>query len=115
MLYKDLRTEYAKCKARSLRWEEEKLLLLEEMRRTLHFLKWKSEWWSSRCKHRTGEDPAHFSQSGHEAYAAQQSFQILRLAKMFAKLWEPLFKENSFDDAIVWLHNLTLDNIRRNG
>jgi hypothetical protein len=44
-----VRVEWAKLNARLARWEEEVLLLNEEMRRTLAFLTWKATWWRSRA------------------------------------------------------------------
>ena len=43
----DLKTEYAKSRARVNRWKEEVLLVKEEMRRTVAFLLWKAKWWES--------------------------------------------------------------------
>src|ERR1700722_1694276 len=37
--------EWCKARARALRWTEEVQLLLEEMRRVLQFLEWKSRFW----------------------------------------------------------------------
>ncbi len=41
----DLRVEYAKAKARVLRWHKETLLVAKEMRRLVAFLHWKAWWW----------------------------------------------------------------------
>ncbi|KAJ7270337.1 hypothetical protein C8J57DRAFT_1435473 [Mycena rebaudengoi] len=40
-----LRLEWAKMRAKSMRWTEEVDLLEEEMRRVLQFLAWRSDWW----------------------------------------------------------------------
>ena len=45
----DMRVEWAQCVARADRWEEEVVLLQEEMRRIVHFLEWKSKDWISRA------------------------------------------------------------------
>ncbi|KAF8125287.1 hypothetical protein EV363DRAFT_1402521 [Boletus edulis] len=40
-----LRVEWCKVRARSHRWTEEVILLLEEMRRVKQFFDWKVQWW----------------------------------------------------------------------
>ena len=41
----EFRIEWSKARARQARWKEEVLLLREEMRRVLQFLKWKASDW----------------------------------------------------------------------
>lgn len=69
-----LRVEWAKAKARADRWEEEVVLLDEEMRRSLEFCKWKASWWVDQLDHRAVTlpegDPI---REGLEAYAHQQA------------------------------------------
>ena len=48
-----LQVEWAKSRARSLRAQEEVLLLKEEMRRVTAFLAWKAKWWTEREEART--------------------------------------------------------------
>jgi hypothetical protein len=40
-----MRVEWAKARARVMRWKEELLLVQEEMRRVLEYHKWKAAWW----------------------------------------------------------------------
>lgn len=40
-----LQVEWAKAQARKQRWEEEVLLIHEEMRRVVMFYEWKAHWW----------------------------------------------------------------------
>jgi hypothetical protein len=40
-----LRIEWAKTRAKALRYAEEVDLLEEEMRRVLQFLEWRASWW----------------------------------------------------------------------
>jgi hypothetical protein len=90
------RVEYAKAHARARRYSEELELSVEEMRRTLQYLRWKSDWWLS-------WDPAHPSErvaDGRRAYAAKQASQLKSLAMKFEKLWRPLIKE--LDIRIEW-------------
>jgi hypothetical protein len=44
-----LRIEWVRAKARAERWQEEVVLLDEEMRRVIDFGLWKAEWWSTQA------------------------------------------------------------------
>ncbi|EIW81308.1 hypothetical protein CONPUDRAFT_153858 [Coniophora puteana RWD-64-598 SS2] len=45
-----IRVEWCKARARALRWTEETELLREEMRRTLVYIAWQSDWWQGLCE-----------------------------------------------------------------
>ncbi|KAJ6459377.1 hypothetical protein C8R47DRAFT_1081340 [Mycena vitilis] len=49
-LHEDIRVEWAKARARADRWQEELILLEEEMRRVLEFCSWKARWWEARVE-----------------------------------------------------------------
>ena len=40
-----MRVEWAKAKARMMRWKEELMLIQEEMRRVIVYHKWRADWW----------------------------------------------------------------------
>ncbi|KAH9475484.1 hypothetical protein JR316_0012595 [Psilocybe cubensis] len=80
-----LRVEWAKSRARSLRAEEEVLLLKEEMRRVLAYLEWRSEWWRSHQK--AIPDASTTLLEGISAYALSQASLQDSLAAHFKKLW----------------------------
>jgi hypothetical protein len=82
-----LRAEWAKTRARAARWSEEVVLLAEEMRRVLCFLKWKAKWWIDRQDLRTDVRPD--IQEGLVAYSQKQSAILLRMATRFANQWRP--------------------------
>ncbi|EIN05219.1 hypothetical protein PUNSTDRAFT_75000 [Punctularia strigosozonata HHB-11173 SS5] len=89
-LNEQVRAQWAKTDARAARWEEEVILLVEEMRRTLVWLEWRAGWWEARSKERT--NVAVDLQRGLIAYAMkQQSIQRQRLA-LFASRWIPLLR-----------------------
>ena len=48
-----MRAEWAQCVARADRWDEEKILLQEEMRRVVQFLEWRSSDWFAKAGLRT--------------------------------------------------------------
>lgn len=82
-----LRNEWLRLRSRYMRWEEEQDLLVEEMRRSLRFLRWKADWWA-----KLGETVVENEclQSGLNAYAAKQKSMYLSLASSFSAEWTPL-------------------------
>lgn len=82
-----LRVEWAKARARAMRWAEEVDLLLEEMRRTLAFLEWKASWWRGQ-KTRRSNEPAALAH-GLSAYAERQAALHEQIAASHARYWLP--------------------------
>jgi hypothetical protein len=64
-----LRVEWAKCKARASGWNEEILLVEEEMRRVITFSRWKAGWWKVQITHRHGVEDG--LSEGLRAYAME--------------------------------------------
>ena len=81
-----LRVEWAKARARSLRWSEEVMLLKEEMRRVRKTLDWKASWWDDRQEGWSGLDAA--ASEGVKAYAARQARIQRDLHTRFTRLWD---------------------------
>lgn len=87
-----LRAEWAKMLARRDRWEEEYLLVQEEMRRVIVYLKWKAEWWKEQGSRRVSDDAGLVE--GLLAYAERQAGLFKGLAESCAQTWQPaLLKE----------------------
>lgn len=82
----DMRVEWAQCIARAERWEEEVVLLQEEMRRVVHFLEWKSKDWVSMVGARAGVVTPEV-RSGLSAYAHKQASVYHNLATRFCQHW----------------------------
>lgn len=82
----DMRVEWAQCIARADRWEEEVVLLQEEMRRTIQFLEWKSKEWTSMADARAGVVTPEVC-SGLSAYAHKQVAVFRNLATRFCRRW----------------------------
>lgn len=82
----DMRVEWAQCVARADRWEEEVILLQEEMRRTVEFLEWRSSDWLTKVDLRMGmvTPTVH---AGLAAYARKQSAVFHNLAVQFSQRW----------------------------
>ncbi|KAK7027713.1 CxC2 domain-containing protein [Favolaschia claudopus] len=83
-----LRIEWAKTRARALRWTEEVDLLEEEMRRVLQFLEWKAKWWLALIGQRepSMHDPA--LDEGFAAYAHRQAQIQIDLKARFEGNWK---------------------------
>jgi len=80
-----LQIEWAKSRARANRAREEVLLLKEEMRRVIEFLKWKSQWWLSKAEDRpAGDDLA----EGLLAYSHKQARLHKGLSQQFRTIWQ---------------------------
>jgi hypothetical protein len=92
ILNNSLQVEWAKVQARKQRWEEEVLLIQEEMRRVVMFHKWKAEWWRSQAGRRSdaGGSVVH----GVTAYAEKQAHLCECLAQSCVAAWLPTLKGN---------------------
>jgi hypothetical protein len=81
-----MRVEWTCVKVRKTRWQEEVLLLEEEMRRTLCYLEWQAAWWEERKEPRSGV--RYHVQAGLRAYALKQVSLHRWLAAHFKSQWE---------------------------
>ena len=77
--------EWAKAKARADRWEEEVVLLDEEMCRVLEFCQWKASWWAEQVPRREAL-PAPLTE-GLKAYAAEQADMEHRISLSWTAKW----------------------------
>jgi hypothetical protein len=69
-----LHVEWAKAKARADHWEEEVMLLNEEMCQTLEFCSWKANWWETQITQwESYLLPDDLLTEGLKAYAHQQA------------------------------------------
>jgi hypothetical protein len=82
----DMRVEWAQCVARADRWEEEVILLQEEMRRVVQFLDWRSTTWLAKADSRTSA-VAPTVLAGLSAYANKQGSVFRNLAVRFSQCW----------------------------
>ena len=82
----DMRVEWAQCTARADRWEEEAILLQEEMRRVVQFLQWRSNEWLSKADLR-GDSVMPAVRTGLSAYANKQGSVYHNLAVRFSQRW----------------------------
>lgn len=98
--YEGLRVEWAKSLARAERWEEEVLLLREEMRRTLVFLNYQGQWWRKQGSLRTDCDDV--LSSGLRGYAEKQAMIRSRLANDFASMWLGGISDCKLSPPVTW-------------
>lgn len=87
--------EWAQCKARAARWLEETILLAEEMRRVLYFLRWRRQWWLDQAQLRS--DARSDIREGLEAYSAKQAQILEDLTLKFADEWYGLLIGNGLN------------------
>jgi hypothetical protein len=87
-----MRVEWAKVMARAARWNEELLIVQEEIRRVLAFFAWKSSWWVNLAARRmVDDDPALLD--GIRAYAYKQASLQTRMAGRYASHWLPVLEQ----------------------
>lgn len=89
---RSMRAHWAKCQARAERYEEEVLLTIEEMGRTLRYFEWKkSQWLSLQSERAISEHPPPGDvQRGLHAYAHRQANVYDALITSFAGRWREL-------------------------
>jgi hypothetical protein len=87
-----MRAEWAQTRARMCRWDEELLIIQEEMRRVLSFYEWRSAWWLEQANRRIALESS--IQSGVVAYAHKQSALCLRMAARCAEYWLPVMNKH---------------------
>jgi hypothetical protein len=92
-----MRVEWAKARARKMRWKEELMLIQEEMRRVIVFHKWKAGWWRDRASARNHPDQVVLS--GISGYANKQADICVRLAEQCARHWLPPLKASGIEPA----------------
>ncbi|KAF7300905.1 hypothetical protein MKEN_01317000 [Mycena kentingensis (nom. inval.)] len=85
-----LRIEWARTRARAMRWSEELDLLEEEMRRILQYLQWRAHWWESRRALRENSERSEAQIEGENAYALRQAALQRALRDSFEREWEKL-------------------------
>ncbi|KAI0689410.1 hypothetical protein C8T65DRAFT_700260 [Cerioporus squamosus] len=86
-----MRAEWARCKSRADRWDEEKKLLLEEMRRVIAYFNWKAHWWQKQATRQGGVHA--WLQRGLSVYAHKQAAIWEALAARTASFWVNKLKE----------------------
>jgi hypothetical protein len=75
------------------RWEEEVELTLEEMRRVLYFMDWRTQYWQSLVSKGQVSDPT--VQEGMGAYVEKQAYIAQAMARNFSQKWAPLLAGHS--------------------
>ncbi|KAL1711275.1 hypothetical protein EV715DRAFT_268679, partial [Schizophyllum commune] len=80
-----VRIEWAKARARSERWQEEVMLLEEEMQRVLRYLAWSGQEWAQRAETTPTRDA--YMRAGLQAYALRQRAIVDAVARSFRERW----------------------------
>ena len=109
----DMRVEWAQCVARADRWEEEVILLQEEMRWVVQFLEWRSTNWFAKSDPRTSSVTSAVL-AGLSAYANKQGLVFHSLAIRFSQRWRSVLASLSLPHTwateFLEKHNERLDN-----
>ena len=104
-----IRAHWARCQARAERYEEEVELTIEEMRRTLEFFKWKSQWWLGLQNSRANSSPPPDPQVLHglRAYAHRQSSIYSSLVTTYVDHWKEFLIKHSLGLEWIALYSST--------
>ena len=99
----DLRVHWAKCQARADRFEEEVMLTVEEMGRTLRYFEWKKSRWLSLQSQReqSTNRPSTEVIQGLRAYAHRQAHIYETLITSFSNHWRGLLTTHGL--GLGWL------------
>jgi hypothetical protein len=88
-----LRVEWCRSRARAMRWSEELLLVLEEMRRVCAFLIWRADWWIEQARIMV-ESPLVSGRGwsverieGLSAYAMRQASMFRAMSSRCSSIW----------------------------
>jgi hypothetical protein len=87
-----VRVQWAKAKANQDRWDEEFLLVLEEMRRTIASFEWQIRWWKTQQNRRELDSTPNLHQA-LTAYARRQADEWQKRADLFATTWIPELRD----------------------
>jgi hypothetical protein len=85
--YSALHVEWAKAKACAEHWEEDVVLLDEEMRHILQYCDWKVRWWRDQQPLRTLDATDNILSEGLKAFSEQQAAQELDIAWDWEGKW----------------------------
>ncbi|KAJ7235750.1 hypothetical protein C8J57DRAFT_1088624, partial [Mycena rebaudengoi] len=107
-LHDSIRVEWCRALARKDRWDEEVLLLREEMRRVLRYLEWQARWWRDQGSRRNDLDMA--TAAGVDSYALKQASWCMRLGGFFRSQWN-LDAATSVQDIVALDGSSELENI----
>ncbi|KZT31986.1 hypothetical protein SISSUDRAFT_994515, partial [Sistotremastrum suecicum HHB10207 ss-3] len=80
-----MRVDWVKAYSRKQRWDEERALVVEEMRRMLAFYKWKSDWWMQKLDQR--HEAPESVRAGLDAYCHKQAQMWKTMGMQCARLW----------------------------
>ncbi len=107
-----MRVEWAKAKARMQRWNEELLLVQEEMRRVIEYLRWRAQWWRDRSFTRVHDDATVLS--GISGYSFKQAAVCNLIAEQCARYWLPRLKALNITPAWAsYFSDLVIPPLRR--
>ncbi|KAF9460988.1 hypothetical protein BDZ94DRAFT_1168522, partial [Collybia nuda] len=90
--------EWCKARARAHRWQEECLLLQEEMRRIEQYFQWQADWWVARGSGASNSDPT--VTQGMVAYAHRQNDIRRDMLALCVETWKDLEEYSSLGSGL---------------
>ncbi|KAF9493978.1 hypothetical protein BDN71DRAFT_1508040 [Pleurotus eryngii] len=81
-----LRVEWLRSRARTARWSEEHILVIDEMNHVLHYLEWKSSSWTAQIGKRAAGPEL---DEGLKAYAVKSAMMFGDMKDRFHSHWSP--------------------------
>ena len=113
----EFQIEWSKARARQAHWKEEVLLLREEMRRVLQFLKWKSNDWSrkGRADAISSLTTCPYQLEGLRAYVYRQANVFCDIHNHFLGIWKGLELPREHLAEPVYPANLSSDTMELDG
>lgn len=113
----EFRLEWSKAYARRARWNEEVLLLQEEMRRVLEFLKWKCRDWLRKSSEQVTSSLAScpLQLEGLRAYACRQANVFSSIHNHFLGVWKGLELPRKHLAEPLYPADLSMDSMELDG
>jgi hypothetical protein len=94
--------QWCKLMAYAERWDEELVLLPEEMRRLLAYLEWKAAWWLVQADRRQGAHCSQLLAAALDAYAHRQAAICIGWRDQFALQWVPILQRAKLGADWLW-------------
>jgi hypothetical protein len=95
-------TQWSKLMAYAERWDEELVLIPEEMRRVLAYLEWKAAWWLVQSDRRQDTTALPTLADGLHAYAHRQASLCIAWRNQYACHWLPILDRAELGQGWAW-------------
>ena len=106
-----MRVHWARCQARADRYEEEVMLIVEEMGRTVRYFEWRKSWWLSlrSTREESASPPSSAVCQGLHAYSSRQAHVYGTLVTSFVTRWRKLLVPHGLGSEWTSKYSTTAD------